>query len=44
VEADVHDLAPGIGLDGRIGCKFLHRGPGFGGSCFPKVTLALAQP
>jgi len=42
VGADVHDVARGIGLDGRIGCKFLHPGPGFGGSCFPKDTLALA--
>jgi UDPglucose 6-dehydrogenase len=38
----VHDVARGIGLDGRIGRKFLHPGPGFGGSCFPKDTLALA--
>jgi len=42
VGADVHDVARGIGLDGRIGRKFLHPGPGFGGSCFPKDTLALA--
>lgn len=41
--ADVHDLARGIGLDGRIGRKFLHPGPGFGGSCFPKDTIALAR-
>src|SRR5262249_54722673 len=41
VGADVHDVARGIGLDGRIGRKFLHPGPGFGGSCFPKDTLAL---
>jgi UDPglucose 6-dehydrogenase len=40
VGADVHDVARGIGLDGRIGRKFLHPGPGFGGSCFPKDTLA----
>lgn len=40
---DVHDVARGIGLDGRIGRKFLHPGPGFGGSCFPKDTLALAH-
>jgi UDPglucose 6-dehydrogenase len=43
VGADVHDVARGIGLDGRIGRKFLHPGPGFGGSCFPKDTLALAR-
>jgi UDPglucose 6-dehydrogenase len=43
VDADVHDVARGIGLDGRIGRKFLHAGPGFGGSCFPKDTLALAR-
>lgn len=43
VGADVHDVARGIGLDGRIGRKFLHAGPGFGGSCFPKDTLALVQ-
>jgi UDPglucose 6-dehydrogenase len=42
VGADVHDVARGIGLDGRIGRKFLHPGPGFGGSCFPKDTLAFA--
>ena len=41
--ADVHDVAKGIGLDGRIGRKFLHAGPGFGGSCFPKDTRALYQ-
>ena len=41
VDADVHDVAKGIGLDGRIGKKFLHAGPGYGGSCFPKDTLAL---
>jgi UDPglucose 6-dehydrogenase len=41
--ADVHDVARGIGLDGRIGRKFLHPGPGYGGSCFPKDTLALAR-
>jgi UDPglucose 6-dehydrogenase len=43
VNADVHDVARGIGLDGRIGRKFLHPGPGFGGSCFPKDTLALVR-
>ncbi|MFN3077111.1 MAG: UDP-glucose dehydrogenase family protein, partial [Alphaproteobacteria bacterium] len=43
VGADVHDVARGIGLDGRIGKKFLHAGPGYGGSCFPKDTLALVQ-
>src|SRR5271165_3398767 len=41
--ADVHDIARGIGLDGRIGRKFLHAGPGFGGSCFPKDLLALTR-
>ncbi|MGI4745242.1 MAG: UDP-glucose dehydrogenase family protein [Janthinobacterium lividum] len=43
VGADVHELARGIGLDGRIGRKFLHAGPGYGGSCFPKDTLALMR-
>ena len=43
VDADVQDVARGIGLDNRIGAKFLHAGPGFGGSCFPKDTLALLQ-
>lgn len=43
VGADVNDIARGIGLDGRIGKKFLHAGPGFGGSCFPKDTLALMR-
>lgn len=41
--ADVSDVAKGIGLDGRIGRKFLHVGPGYGGSCFPKDTLAMAR-
>ncbi|SRR5579885_453021 len=43
VGADVQDVARGMGLDGRIGGKFLHAGPGFGGSCFPKDTLALLK-
>ncbi|WPB86173.1 UDP-glucose dehydrogenase family protein [Sediminicoccus rosea] len=41
--ADVQQVARGIGLDGRIGRKFLHAGPGYGGSCFPKDTLAFAR-
>ncbi|MBI3447983.1 MAG: UDP-glucose/GDP-mannose dehydrogenase family protein [Acidobacteria bacterium] len=43
IGADVHDVARGMGLDNRIGRKFLHPGPGFGGSCFPKDTQAVAQ-
>ncbi len=43
VGADVHEVARGMGLDNRIGRKFLHPGPGFGGSCFPKDTLAILQ-
>ncbi len=43
VGADVQDVARGIGLDGRIGNKFLNPGPGYGGSCFPKDTLALVR-
>jgi len=43
VDADVQDVARGIGLDNRIGAKFLHAGPGYGGSCFPKDTVALLQ-
>jgi UDPglucose 6-dehydrogenase len=43
VGADVQDVATGMGLDNRIGRKFLHAGPGFGGSCFPKDTLALIR-
>ena len=41
--ADVQEIARGIGLDNRIGAKFLHAGPGYGGSCFPKDTLALLK-
>ncbi len=43
VGADVQDVSRGIGMDGRIGPKFLHAGPGYGGSCFPKDTLALLK-
>src|SRR6201992_2700719 len=43
VGADVQEVARGIGLDNRIGAKFLHAGPGFGGSCFPKDTRALIK-
>src|SRR5690606_35877912 len=41
--ADVHAVARAMGLDGRIGRKFLHAGPGYGGSCFPKDTRALVR-
>jgi UDPglucose 6-dehydrogenase len=43
VDADVQEVARGIGLDNRIGGKFLHAGPGYGGSCFPKDTVALIK-
>jgi UDPglucose 6-dehydrogenase len=43
VGADVQEIARAIGLDNRIGSKFLHAGPGFGGSCFPKDTRALIK-
>src|SRR6266516_2062101 len=43
IGCDVHDVARAMGMDRRIGSKFLHPGPGFGGSCFPKDTLALAS-
>lgn len=43
VGANVQEVSRGIGLDGRIGSKFLHAGPGYGGSCFPKDTLALVK-
>jgi UDPglucose 6-dehydrogenase len=43
VGADVQEVSRGIGMDNRIGAKFLHAGPGYGGSCFPKDTLALLK-
>ena len=43
IGGNVQDVAKGIGLDGRIGKKFLHAGPGYGGSCFPKDTQALLR-
>jgi UDPglucose 6-dehydrogenase len=43
VDANVQEVARGVGLDNRIGSKFLHAGPGYGGSCFPKDTLALTR-
>ncbi|MEW6264572.1 MAG: UDP-glucose/GDP-mannose dehydrogenase family protein [Thermodesulfobacteriota bacterium] len=43
LNVDIHHVAKGMGLDGRIGSKFLHPGPGFGGSCFPKDTAALSR-
>ena len=44
VGADVQDVARGIGLDNRIGAKFLHAGPGYGGSCFPRTRWRCSRP